>query len=158
MSQVVATEVEIQAGAIRLAGVLRVPAGSGSRPGLVLTGPFTGVKEQVVGHYAAALAAAGLVTLAFDHRNFGASDGTVRQHEDSAGKLEDLRQATSYLTAHDRVDDGRLGCVGISLGGVTRCGTPPLIRGSAPWLSSPAPSTTPGRCKGGWASKPTDRR
>ena len=117
MSQVVATEVEIQAGAIRLAGVLRVPAGSGSRPGLVLTGPFTGVKEQVVGHYAAALAAAGLVTLAFDHRNFGASDGTVRQHEDSAGKLEDLRHATSYLTAHDRVDDGRLGCVGICLGG-----------------------------------------
>ena len=117
MSQVVATEVEIQGAAIRLAGVLQVPAGSGSRPGLVLTGPFTGVKEQVVGHYAAALAAAGFVTLALDHRNFGASDGTVRQHEDSAGKLEDLRHATSYLTAHDRVDDGRLGCVGICLGG-----------------------------------------
>ena len=42
---------------------------------------------------------------------------TVRQHEDSAGKLEDLRHATSYLLAHDRVDDGRLGCVGICLGG-----------------------------------------
>lgn len=114
--QVEVTEVEIPAGEIRLAGVLRVPAAlSGPRPALVLTGPFTGVKEQV-GHYAAALAGAGLVTLAFDHRNFGASGGRIRQHEDSAGKLEDLRQATSYLASHDRVDEGRLGCIGICLG------------------------------------------
>lgn len=112
------SDVEVSAGAIQLAGVLRLPAHSrGPQPALVLTGPFTGVKEQVVGRYAAALAAAGFVTLAFDHRNFGASSGTVRQHEDSAGKLEDLRLATSYLAAHDRVDERRLGSVGICLGG-----------------------------------------
>lgn len=117
-AQIEASEVEIPAGEIRLVGVLRAPAGvPGPRPGLVFTGPFTGVKEQVVGNYAAALAAAGFVTLAFDHRNFGASGGRIRQHEDSAGKLEDLRQATSYLAAHDRVSADRLGCVGICLGG-----------------------------------------
>ncbi len=112
------TDVQIPAGAVRLAGVLRVPGSSLARqPALVLTGPFTGVKEQVVGVYAAALAAAGFVTLAFDHRNFGASGGEVRQHEDGAGKLDDLRAATSYLAAHDRVDADRLGCVGVCLGG-----------------------------------------
>ena len=111
-------EVRVPAGEVTLAGVLRVPARvAGPHPALVFTGPFTGVKEQVVGHYAAALAEAGFVTLAFDHRNFGASDGEVRQHEDSAGKLADLRHATSYLAAHDRVDEHRLGCVGICLGG-----------------------------------------
>ncbi len=57
------------------------------------------------------------MTLAFDHRGFGASGGAVRQHEDSAGKLEDLRAATGYLAAHDSVDATRLGCVGICLGG-----------------------------------------
>lgn len=113
-----ATEVEISAGTVRLAGVLRVPrAAQGPSPTLVLTGPFTGVKEQVVGHYASALTAAGFVTLAFDHRNFGGSSGPIRQHEDSAGKLEDLRRATSYLAARDAVDEHRLGCVGVCLGG-----------------------------------------
>ncbi len=109
---------EVSAGSIQLAAALRVPTmATGPRPALVLTGPFTGVKEQVTGHYAAALAAAGFVTLAFDHRNFGSSSGDIRQHEDSAGKLEDLRHATSHLAAHDQVDQGRLGCVGICLGG-----------------------------------------
>ena len=76
-----------------------------------------GVKEQVTGHYAELLAERGFVTLAFDHRNFGASGGTVRQHEDSAGKLADLRAATSFLAAHEAVDAARVGCVGICLGG-----------------------------------------
>ncbi|MDN5859780.1 MAG: alpha/beta hydrolase [Pseudonocardia sp.] len=118
VDEVDVAEVEIPAGAVRLAGVLRVPRSpTGLQPGIVLTGPFTGVKEQVVGTYAAALAAAGFVTLAFDHRNFGASGGEPRQHEDSAGKLADLRHATSYLAGHDRVDADRLGCVGVCLGG-----------------------------------------
>ena len=35
---------------VDLAGHLRVPAGAGGpRPGLVFTGPLSGVKEQVVG-------------------------------------------------------------------------------------------------------------
>lgn len=105
-------------GPVRLAGVLRVPVGRAEPgPALVFTGPFTGVKEQVVGHYASVLAAAGFVTLAFDHRNWGASSGQVRQHEDSAGKIEDLRQATSYLSGSALVDPDRLGCVGVCLGG-----------------------------------------
>jgi len=70
-----------------------------------------------VSTYARRLADTGLATLVFDHRNFGASGGEPRQHEDSAGKLEDLRVATSVLAAQPGIDPDRLGCVGVCLGG-----------------------------------------
>lgn len=111
-------EVTFMSDGLQLAGHLRVPSGeTGPQPGLVFTGPLTGVKEQVAGRYAEALAAAGYVTLAFDHRGFGASEGTPRQHEDPAGKLNDLRDALSWLSTHPAVDANRLGCVGVCLGG-----------------------------------------
>jgi fermentation-respiration switch protein FrsA (DUF1100 family) len=111
-------EVAIPSDGLELAGHLRVPPG-GVRPGpaLVFTGPLTGVKEQVTGTYATALAERGYVTLAFDHRNFGASGGLPRQHEDPPGKLADLRDALSWLVARPEVDEHRLGCVGVCLGG-----------------------------------------
>jgi fermentation-respiration switch protein FrsA (DUF1100 family) len=102
---------------IEIAGHLRVPAGSGPRPGLVFTGPLSGVKEQVVGTYAGRLAEAGFVTLAFDHRHFGESGGEPRQHENPAGKLADLRDALSWLAARPEVDPDRLGACGVCLGG-----------------------------------------
>jgi fermentation-respiration switch protein FrsA (DUF1100 family) len=111
-------DIAFDAGGIKIAGHLRLPSGDdGPQPGLVFTGPFSGVKEQVTGHYAGLLAERGFATLAFDHRNFGASEGAVRQHEDSAGKLVDLRAATSFLADHEAIDAERIGCVGICLGG-----------------------------------------
>ena len=111
-------EMTFMSDGLQLAGHLRIPSDApGARPGLVFTGPLTGVKEQVAGRYAEALTAAGYVTLAFDHRGFGASQGTPRQHEDPAGKLNDLRDGFSWLAAHPTVDANRIGCVGICLGG-----------------------------------------
>lgn len=102
---------------LALAGDLRLPQGAGPHPGLVFTGPFTGVKEQVVGRYAAELATHGFATLAFDHRRFGASDGEPRQDETAGGKLADLRDAVTFLATTDEVDEQRLGIIGICLGG-----------------------------------------
>ena len=107
---------------LRIAGDLRVPAdslhqGPDGLPALAFTGPLSGVKDQVVGNYADRLAAAGFVTLAFDHRNFGDSEGSPRQHEDSAGKLADLRGAVGFLGERPEVDAERIGLVGICLGG-----------------------------------------
>jgi uncharacterized protein len=110
-------EVRFGSDGLVLAGDLRVPAGDGPYPALTFTGPLTGVKGQVVGRYAAALATAGFVTLAFDHRTFGASDGTPRQDETVGGKLADLRDAVSFLATRPEVDPARIGCVGICLGG-----------------------------------------
>lgn len=112
------TDVTFVSDGLKLAGHLRIPAeATEPRPALVFTGPLTGVKEQVTGSYADALAEAGYVTLAFDHRGFGASEGMPRQHEDPAGKLSDLRDALSWLAAQPAVDAERVGCVGVCLGG-----------------------------------------
>lgn len=112
-----AERVTFSSDGLRLVGELRVPNTGGRRPALVFTGPLSGVKEQVVGRYAAALAERGFVTLAFDHRGFGDSEGEPRQHESAAGRLGDLRDAVSLLAAHQMVDSDRIGCVGICLGG-----------------------------------------
>jgi fermentation-respiration switch protein FrsA (DUF1100 family) len=104
--------VTFRSGDIDLVGVLRLV--EGPAPAVVLTGPFTGVKDQVVGVYAERLAAAGISTLAFDHRGFGESGGR-RGHEDSGGKLADLRAAVDLLAGRAPAD--RLGVVGVCLGG-----------------------------------------
>ncbi|SEG53633.1 hypothetical protein SAMN05444920_10336 [Nonomuraea solani] len=109
--------VEFVVDGLTLAGDLRVPAGAGPWPGLVFTGPFTGVRDQVTGLYAARLAERGYVTLSFDHRNWGESDGRPRRHEDPQGKLHDLRAAVSFLRSRSEVDAERIGAVGICLGG-----------------------------------------
>jgi fermentation-respiration switch protein FrsA (DUF1100 family) len=101
---------------IELVGALRLPDTDDPHPAVALTGPFTGVKEQVVGTYAELLAQAGLVTLAFDHRGFGESGGR-RQHEDSQGKLADLRAAVGVLADRPEVRRAQIGVVGICLGG-----------------------------------------
>src|SRR5215470_4587319 len=109
--------VEFEADGIRLVGDLRMPSDRGRAAALVFTGPFTGVRDQVTGLYAERLAAAGYVTLAFDHRGFGESGGQPRRHEDPQGKLADLRAAVSFLRMREEVDAERIGAVGICLGG-----------------------------------------
>jgi hypothetical protein len=109
--------VEFEADGLTLVGDLRTPSAADRLPGLVLTGPFTGVRDQVTGLYAERLAAAGYVTLAFDHRSFGESQGRPRRHEDPQGKLADLRAALSFLRGRPEADPERVGAVGICLGG-----------------------------------------
>jgi uncharacterized protein len=134
-------QVTFTADGVTLVGNLGVAADRA--PAVVLTGPFTGVKEQVVGAYAARLRERGLTTLAFDHRGFGESGGR-RAHEDSQGKLADLRAAVSLLAAHPAVDPTRMAAVGICLGGgyaVRAAATDPRIRavvGIAGAYNSPA--------------------
>lgn len=109
--------VEFGADGLTLVGDIRLPVSGEPAPGLVFTGPFTGVRDQVTGLYADRLTAAGYVTLAFDHRSFGESGGEPRRHENPQGKLADLRAAVSYLRSRPEVDADRIGAVGICLGG-----------------------------------------
>lgn len=103
-------DVTIPVDDLTLAGHLRIPANApaGPLPALVFTGPFTAVKGQVAGHYGQLLSDRGFVTLAFDHRNFGASGGRRRQHEDPAGKLADLSAATILSGFRRRAGQGAI--------------------------------------------------
>jgi fermentation-respiration switch protein FrsA (DUF1100 family) len=86
-------------------------------PAVVMDGPMTGVKEQVAGLWAERLAKAGFITLAFDHRNFCESEGILRQHEDPAKKIEDLKNAVSFLASLPEVHRSKIGACGVSMGG-----------------------------------------
>jgi uncharacterized protein len=97
-------------------GEVRIPDGGGPWPAVVIDGPLTSVKEQVAGNYADALAARGLVALAFDHRHFGESGGAPRQYEHPGRKVEDVRAAVAALAALDEVDASRIGAVGVCAG------------------------------------------
>lgn len=128
-----AERVTFRSEGVELAGDLRLASNGGRGAAVALTGPFTGVKEQVTGTYAGLLAAAGITTLAFDHRGFGESGGR-RQHEDTQGKLADLRAAVSMLATRAEVDPARIGLVGICLGGgyaIRAAATDPRVRAVA---------------------------
>jgi uncharacterized protein len=116
MTTVTAERITFRTEGVELVGDLRLAGSGDRRPAVALTGPLTGIKEQVTGIYAELLARAGITTLAFDHRGFGESGGR-RQHEDSQGKLADLRAAVSVLAAREEVDPARIGLAGICLGG-----------------------------------------
>ena len=139
--------VTFEADGVRLVGDLHLPDADGPTAGLALTGPFTGVKEQVVGTYAApAAASAGYVTLAFDHRDFGESGGRRGSTRTPQGKLADLRAAVGYLAGRPEVDGDRIGRLGVCLGGgyaVRAAAFDPRVRrsrASAGAYNSPPPA------------------
>ncbi|KAH7043558.1 dienelactone hydrolase [Linnemannia elongata] len=105
---------------INLAGHLYVPASykEGERlPGIVVLHPGGGVKEQTAGTYAAELCKHGFITLAFDRRTQGASEGTPRYVEDPYVAVEDAKSAVTFLAINDKVDPKRIGMLGICAGG-----------------------------------------
>nr|WP_305885158.1 alpha/beta hydrolase [Photobacterium sp. CCB-ST2H9] len=87
-------------------------------PAIVSTHPIGSCKEQTSGNiYAAALAEAGYVVLAFDASFQGASGGTPRLIEDPAIRVSDIRFAIDYLVTLPYVDENRIGAIGVCGGG-----------------------------------------
>lgn len=82
-------------------------------PGIVVAGTWTSVKEQMSDRYAERLAQQGFVALDYDFRNYGESSGEPRQLESAALKMEDNRNAVTYLEALPFVDGARIGALGI---------------------------------------------
>lgn len=78
-------------------------------PGVVVTGSWTSVKEQMAGLYAEALADRGFAALAFDFRNFGESGGAVRALESPEMKIEDITAAAEFLPTLPEVAEGQVG-------------------------------------------------
>ena len=91
--------------------------GQAPRAAVAVVGPQSSVKEQVSALYARKLAERGYVALTFDHRTFGQSEGQPRQYENPAMKVEDIRNALTFLRAQGEVKQDAIALLGICSGG-----------------------------------------
>jgi len=85
-------------------------------PALVVSGSWTTVKEQMAGLYAEKLANEGFITLAFDFRNFGESEGEPRFYESPALKTVDVKNAVTFLESLPEVNNEKIGAFGVCAG------------------------------------------
>jgi uncharacterized protein len=86
-------------------------------PVVVMAHGYNCLKELYLDKYAASVAAAGHVVVAYDHRNFGDSDGEPRQELDPWRQVGDYRNAITYAQTLDGVDPDRVGIWGSSYAG-----------------------------------------
>ncbi|MEM7549803.1 MAG: nuclear transport factor 2 family protein [Bacteroidota bacterium] len=82
-------------------------------PGIVVTGSWTSVKEQMPDEYASLIAQKGNITLTFDFTGFGESEGEIRQFEDYSLKINDIKSAITFLTQHKNVDNETITGLGV---------------------------------------------
>lgn len=85
-------------------------------PAIIVAGSWTTVKEQMAGLYAEKIAEGGYITLAFDFRNFGESEGEPRFWENPTMKVQDIKNAVDYLQKLPEVDNQRIGTFAVCAG------------------------------------------
>src|SRR4029453_19417573 len=100
----------------RLSGNLYFPPQyePGTRlPGILVTGSWTTVKEQMAGLYAQRMAQRGFISLALDFRHWGTSEGHPRQYESPEHKIRDFENAAAYLQSRPEVAADSVGALAI---------------------------------------------
>jgi uncharacterized protein len=110
-------DVEFDADGTTLRGWFYPAPSSAPASVVVMAHGFSLVKEAYLDRYAEQFVAAGLAVLVYDHRNFGASDGTPRQEIDPWRQIEDYRHAITYASTLPEVDPDRIGVWGTSYSG-----------------------------------------
>ncbi len=81
-----------------LAGILVRDTAVPAAPGIIVTGSWLTVKEQMALLYARRLAALGYCTFVFDFAGFGESRGEPRQAEIPERKIRDILAAVDFLS------------------------------------------------------------
>lgn len=111
-------DIEFRSEGDTIRGWLYTPdQGEGPFPIVVMAGGWCYVKELVQPDYAEMFSKAGMAALLFDYRNFGASDGTRRQHIDPNNQIQDYKNAISFAETLDEIDSERIGVWGLSYSG-----------------------------------------
>lgn len=118
-NQTTMKKVNFKSEGVNLVGNLYYPADyeeGKSYPAIVVSGSWTTVKEQMAGLYAEKLAAEGFITLAFDFRNFGESEGEPRFYESPEMKKTDIKNTVTYLASLPGTDAEKIGAFGVCAG------------------------------------------
>lgn len=108
--------VTFQSVGVPMVGNLYLPANyrTGSRiPVVIVAGSWTTVKEQMANLYAKRLMDRGIAAMTFDFRYYGESGGQPRQYESPNAKIQDIKNAASYLQSLPIVDPNRIGGLAI---------------------------------------------
>jgi uncharacterized protein len=87
------------------------------RPAIVMAHGFSAVKEMYLDAFAERFVAAGFVTLVFDYRYQGASEGKPRGQIIPTEQHEDYRNAITWVSLQPEVDSTRIGVWGSSYSG-----------------------------------------
>ncbi len=87
------------------------------RPAIVMAHGFSAVKEMHLPNFAERFTAAGFITLVFDYRYFGDSEGEPRSQLFPAEQHEDYRNAITWVSLQPEVDPERIGVWGSSYSG-----------------------------------------
>lgn len=85
-------------------------------PVIIVSGPWTQVKEQVGYRYGEILAEQGYAALAFDHRFWGESGGEPRNLESTNEKSLDILNAVDFLVDLNAIDENRIAVLGVCAG------------------------------------------
>jgi dipeptidyl aminopeptidase/acylaminoacyl peptidase len=86
-------------------------------PAIIMAHGHSAVKEQYLAPFAERFTAAGFVTLVFDYRYWGASEGEPRCQLFPLEQVEDYRNAITWVSELPEVDPGRIGLWGSSYSG-----------------------------------------
>ena len=105
----------------KLCGDVYVPDGLAAgerRSAVLLCHGYTGVKDLYLPDNARVLNEAGYVTMAFDYKGWGESEGS-RNRLAPHSRVADVQAAMTYLGLQSEVDPDRIGIYGTSYGGAT---------------------------------------
>lgn len=114
-----ANRVEFKSEDANIVGTLFLPSSykAGDKlPAIIVEGPWTQVKEQIGYLYGGKLAENGFAALAFDSRFWGESGGEPRFFESPQAKVQDLKNAVSFLQTAEAVDRDKIGGLGVCFG------------------------------------------
>lgn len=100
-------------------GWLYIPDGEDKTkmPAIVMAHGFSAVKEMHLKNFAEKFSENGFIVLVFDYRFIGESEGEPRQHVIPAEQHKDYKNAISWISSHEKVDENRIGIWGSSYSG-----------------------------------------
>ena len=102
---------------VTLRGWFVRPNDADDTPLIILAHGLSGITALDLDEYAEKFVASGFACFAYDHRNWGASDGSPRSETDPWRQVDDMREVISFVGSQPWVDSARIGIWGTSYAG-----------------------------------------